>query len=622
MRKFTRLISCAVAVILFTSVAAFGQIPAEQAVVEIENTKDGIIEETINGDTLTGGVRVNPNRIYMLKPGAPYIVTAQILFGGGQDTTSTLTIVGEEGGLKPSVLTTPAAGGDAFTHIVIGSLKLKNVYWPTLTTDEKATVLFRLQGTDTRLELEDFIHENQRSGDVFSLGGVKGEMDIIIKNCYFRDMTKFTNPWNYAIFTRGDHNAIDTLWMENVTVANGGLLVMNKYCVVNFAFFNHNTIQNIPRYWNFMEQWKEAYFTNNLFINCLWMGEMTETKLTQLQSQSEYGSAHEETNGVPVGIINLMRPEPSKTDWEIGFPGQDAPTIDDVKFLASNNLTFTSPFLNNYYEGGLNDSLDVPISYTNWDAATGLGWDGPPQRVSNIPAMMFGPSLDSLIGLYDGVVANDNYPQMDPDMTTKMIESQAEGDLYGTWAQANYSWQTKNGAPVDVEVPEKVASGFTIGDYNPNTIPGDGVEDSPGMTNVMDMPEDFTYNDALVSTIDGLKLGAQEWYGDISDWDSEQQLAWAKQMWAGTLGVDENTLSEKSLVSIYPNPAGNMIHLDSETALSSASFYDVTGRLVMLIELEGAFNNALDISSLNNGLYLIQVEMENGSTSASKLIKK
>lgn len=608
MTRFTRLISCATAMILFTAIAAFGQIPPEQEVVVIDPGV-GTIESTINGDTLAGAVRANPTRIYELQAGGLYTMTSPILFGGSADSTSTLIIVGQEGDKKPFVLSTPADGGDMFTNLVTGSLKLKNLYWPTMATNGTGEVLFRLSGTDQRMEIEDFIHENQVKGDVVSLGGVKGEMDIFLKNCYFRDMTQFKNPWNYAIFTRGDGNAIDTLWMENVTVANGGLLVMNKYCPVNFAFFNHNTIQNIPRYWNFMEQWKEAYFTNNVFINCLWMGEMTETMLSQLQSQTEHGPAN---GGVEVGIINLMRPD--KGVWELAFPGTTAPTMDDVKFLASDNLNFHSPFLDKYYNGEFNDSLNSPISKVDWGFAAGAGLPVPPHPVVNIPARFFGPSVDSLVSEYpDGVKLMDNHNEVDPDLTTKMIVDQAEGDLYAAWARNNFQ--------MGDELPDRL--NFTIGDYDPTTIPGPEGEDGSGMKTVMDLPEDFSVNNAaVVSTIDGLKLGAQHWYGDISGWDSEAQLALVKQKFDGTLSVEDNELTGATLVNIYPNPAKGILNLSSASELNRAMIFDVTGRMVMDSDLNGSFTKAINISELKLGVYLMRVETMDGASITSKFIKE
>lgn len=605
MRRFTRFISCAVAMMLFGVVAAFGQIPPDQAVVVIEPASQaGIIEATINGDTLDGGVRANPNRIYQLKAGQLYTMTSPILFGSSKDSTSTLTIVGEEGGKKAFVLTTPKDGGDMFTNQITGSLKLMNLYWPTMATNGTGNVLFRLAGTDRRLEIMDFVHENQVKGDVVSLGGVKGEMDIFLKNCYFRDMTQFQNPWNYAIFTRGDGNAIDTLWMENVTVANGGLLVMNKYCPVNFAFFNHNTIQNIPRYWNFMEQWKEAYFTNNVFINCLWMGEMQETMLSQLQSQTEYGP-------VEVGLVNLMHPD--KEVWELAFPGETAPTIADVKFLASNNLNYTSEYLDNYYAGGLNDTTDFPISKVDWGFSAAAGLPVPPHQVVNIPARFTSNMTDTIAENHDNVKIMGNHIQVNPEMNTMMIESQAEGDLYGTWARANFN--------LGETVPDRL--NFTIGDYDPTTIPGPEGENGSGMATVMDLPEDFTYNAAVTSTIDGMKLGAQEWYGDISDWDSMDQLAKVKAYYANpSVGIEDAKVIEADAISLYPNPTNSILNINSEFALNSVKFYDVTGRMVKQYELSGDFNKAMDVADLNNGIYILQVEMLDGGSTSSKFIKK
>ena len=61
------------------------------------------------------------------------------------------------------------------------------------------------------------------------------------------------------------------------------------------------------------------------------------------------------------------------------------------------------------------------------------------------------------------------------------------------------------------------------------------------MKTVMDLPEDFTYSEAIVSKIDGLKLGAQEWYGTLEAWDSEAQLAAVKKYYEDgiAIGIEE-----------------------------------------------------------------------------------
>jgi len=598
MRKFTQLISCAAAMILFATVPIFGQ----DVMMIAPGT--GVIEATINADTAADGSRASANRVYVLEAGGFYTVTSRILFGGSSDSTSTLIIAGAPGGKKPIVVTTPEAGGDMFTHSVTGSLVLKNLYWPSLATNSTAAVLFSLAGSDQRLVIEDFFHENQMNGDVFSLGGVQGVMDIYIKNSYFRDMTQFANPWNYAIFTRGNGKAIDTLWVENLTVANGGLLIMNKFCPVNFAFFNHNTIQNIPRYWNFMEQWKEAYFTNNVFINCLWMGEAQEMMLSQLESQSQ---------GFPmeVGIVNLMRP--NVENWELGHGVGSAPAMEDVKWMAANNVHFTSPFLDNYYNGGFSDTTDVPVSHVDWGFSADAGLALPPHLVGNNPTIFTSPMTDTLIDMYEGVKVSTNHIGVDPGMNTVIIADQAEGDAYAHWARANYA--------LDDVVPDR--SSFTVGDYDPTTIPGPEGENGTGIEVVSDLVEDWTYTADIVSTIDGLKLGAQEWWGDISDWDSQDQLAQVKAFYDDpTVGIDDPKQVATTSISIYPNPAKGVLHLDSESELSTAVFYDMTGRAVMQVDLKGNVNSSLDISTLNKGIFVLQVQTVEGATVSSKFIKE
>ena len=75
-------------------------------------------------------------------------------------------------------------------------------------------------------------------------------------------------------------------------------------------------------------------------------------------------------------------------------------------------------------------------------------------------------------------------------------------------------------------------------------------------------------------------------------------------------------------ISIYPNPANNVLNIDSASELNSVRFYDVTGRMVKLIDMKGDFSRAMDVADLNNGIYILQVEMLGGGSTSSKFIKK
>jgi hypothetical protein len=180
------LFSNATALILFTTIAAFGQVPADQAVIVIPGGAENIgqLEYIINNDVEADGVtRVNPNRKYQLSKDGVYIQQEAIVF---EDTLATLRIVGEEGGNMPIVLMQPLDGIDEFTNSVSGNLSLENVYWPSMNLNIQGATLFEMTGSTARLELDKFVTENAM-GDVFSLRAVLGYASVYIKNSYFRD---------------------------------------------------------------------------------------------------------------------------------------------------------------------------------------------------------------------------------------------------------------------------------------------------------------------------------------------------------------------------------------------------------------------------------------------------
>ncbi len=73
------------------------------------------------------------------------------------------------------------------------------------------------------------------------------------------------------------------------------------------------------------------------------------------------------------------------------------------------------------------------------------------------------------------------------------------------------------------------------------------------------------------------------------------------------LGMEENAPAE---LRIYPNPTTNTLHLLN--AKGVASIVDPTGKIVLQSEL---VNQLLDVSSLANGMYLLQLETEQGCIS-------
>lgn len=72
-------------------------------------------------------------------------------------------------------------------------------------------------------------------------------------------------------------------------------------------------------------------------------------------------------------------------------------------------------------------------------------------------------------------------------------------------------------------------------------------------------------------------------------------------------------------VSIYPNPAQNVITLNASATRNKVVIYDMLGNMVMSQVLEN--QNTLDISKLTSGVYLVEISSTDG-ISKMKLVKK
>jgi chitodextrinase len=76
-----------------------------------------------------------------------------------------------------------------------------------------------------------------------------------------------------------------------------------------------------------------------------------------------------------------------------------------------------------------------------------------------------------------------------------------------------------------------------------------------------------------------------------------------------SVGIDE--LLNKSVVSVYPNPANSNIHVVAKDAVSM-HITDYRGRIVMQRSLRGSDDQMLDISSLAEGMYNVVIETASG----------
>jgi hypothetical protein len=80
---------------------------------------------------------------------------------------------------------------------------------------------------------------------------------------------------------------------------------------------------------------------------------------------------------------------------------------------------------------------------------------------------------------------------------------------------------------------------------------------------------------------------------------------------AAPLGIDKKNLINE--LSIYPNPVSDVLKIANAEKVSNASFsiVDVLGKIV--VQSKALSTNAIDVSGLNTGVYVLSVSSEDGS---------
>jgi hypothetical protein len=83
------------------------------------------------------------------------------------------------------------------------------------------------------------------------------------------------------------------------------------------------------------------------------------------------------------------------------------------------------------------------------------------------------------------------------------------------------------------------------------------------------------------------------------------------------------TLNNLKEVSIYPNPATDILNVDlgSVTQTIQVQFIDAVGRTVKTESISGS-HSQIDISDLNQGIYFISLSSADGVQRIEKLVKE
>ena len=108
-------------------------------------------------------------------------------------------------------------------------------------------------------------------------------------------------------------------------------------------------------------------------------------------------------------------------------------------------------------------------------------------------------------------------------------------------------------------------------------------------------------------------------------WNADANEAHKNSTYFGTATLVTETgindINTTKTVSVYPNPASNLLNLENTSSEQIVSIYDITGKTVKEVSL-GSSNSQINISELKQGLYIIKVMDNNDNMNIVKFIKK
>lgn len=82
-------------------------------------------------------------------------------------------------------------------------------------------------------------------------------------------------------------------------------------------------------------------------------------------------------------------------------------------------------------------------------------------------------------------------------------------------------------------------------------------------------------------------------------------------------------LNLKSTVDIYPNPFKNFITVDNNNpvAIKKIDIFNLMGQQIKSVYRNELINDQIDVTNLQNGLYILNVHFENGNFFSQKIVK-
>jgi len=248
----------------------------------------------------------------------------------------------------------------------------------------------------------------------------------------------------------------------------------------------------------------------------------------------------------------------------------------------------------------------------------------PTSGLANEPAPTGLFDIIGLGGQYDNSNPRNSGYQLFPRYATDVVIDQL--GTFDLLSPANNSTVTLGGDPTQKVVIEWSTSEALNGGAAPSysfllDVPtGDFSAPLFSFSAGTDTTTSFTYKQLADALAANLPVGGSidlQWTVKA---DNGGQEEWAQSKFLITFerNILDGLVSATQVARIFPNPANGVIHVQMEGAANQMSLIDMTGKVVYS-NAQPSANQEINISTLNNGVYVLQI-VQNGKTYQARVV--
>ena len=270
----------------------------------------------------------------------------------------------------------------------------------------------------------------------------------------------------------------------------------------------------------------------------------------------------------------------------------------------------------------LNLATDVVINYGaddiinfEWPAAT-VGSEVESYTFNLSTSLIGFPSIGSLS--VDNNLVNLIYSWA-PNTTYywSVDTSNCAGSSTGTIFSFTTAACSETTAPIAVTTPgpENGATGVTLDNSDPaaaNALAFTWVENTPGLSYDLVLSTDPLLTNASTFAFENgeIIMGLSEnttYYWQIvanNCFGATSSSTWSFTTGA-TASIDDY---DSKLFSVFPNPVVDILNIDGNAAIDSIEIINQLGQSVLEVDINSMFNNQINLSKLNTGIYFVRVK--------------